>query len=69
MSTTSIDELFVILSGEGALRFGGERYPVRSGDVIVCPAGGVEKVHQLINTSLVSSRTVSSQTLAARWSR
>jgi uncharacterized cupin superfamily protein len=44
------DELFVILSGEGALRFGGERYPARSGDVIVCPAGGAEKAHQLINT-------------------
>ena len=31
------DELFVILSGEGTLRFGAERYSVRSGDVIVCP--------------------------------
>ena len=45
------DELFVILSGEGTLRFGAERYSVRSGDVIVCPAGGVERAHQLINTS------------------
>jgi uncharacterized cupin superfamily protein len=45
------DELFVILSGEATLRFGAEQYPVRSGDVIVCPAGGAEKAHQLINTS------------------
>ncbi len=46
------DELFVILAGEGTLRFGDERYPVRAGDVIVCPAGGPEKAHQLINTSV-----------------
>ena len=45
------DELFVILSGEGTLRFGAEQYPVGSGDVIVCPAGGAERAHQLINTS------------------
>jgi uncharacterized cupin superfamily protein len=53
------DELFVILSGEGALRFGGERYPVRSGDVIVCPAGGAEKAHQLIKTSASELRYLS----------
>ena len=53
------DELFVILSGEGALRFGGERYPVRSGDVIVCPAGGAEKAHQLTNTSASELRYLS----------
>ena len=45
------DELFVILSGEGTLRFGTEQYPVGSGDVIVCPAGGGDRAHQLINTS------------------
>src|SRR5260370_20500999 len=45
------DELFVILSGEGTLRFGAEQYPVASGDVIVCPAGGADRAHQLIHTS------------------
>src|SRR5260370_26030542 len=45
------DELFVILSGEGTLRFGAEQYPVGLGDVIVCPAGGPDRAHQLINTS------------------
>jgi uncharacterized cupin superfamily protein len=53
------DELFVILSGEGTLRFGAEQYAVGSGDVIVCPAGGAEKAHQLINTSTGELRYLS----------
>jgi uncharacterized cupin superfamily protein len=53
------DELFVILSGEGTLRFGVERYPVRLGDVIVCPAGGADKAHQLINSSAGELRYLS----------
>src|SRR5215469_15933660 len=53
------DELFVILSGDGTLRFGAERYPVRSGDVIVCPAGGADKAHQLINSSAGELRYLS----------
>ncbi|MBO0905257.1 cupin domain-containing protein [Jiella sonneratiae] len=42
------DELFVILSGRGTLRFGTETFPVAAGDVVVCPAGGPETAHQLI---------------------
>lgn len=42
------EEMFVILEGTGTLRFGSERYPVRAGDVIGCPAGGRETAHQLI---------------------
>ena len=53
------DELFVILGGEGTLRFGAEQYPVRSGDVIVCPAGGVDKAHQLIASSVSELRYLS----------
>jgi uncharacterized cupin superfamily protein len=53
------DELFVILSGEATLRFGAEQYPVRPGDVIVCPAGGAEKAHQLLNTSADELRYLS----------
>ena len=53
------DELFVILSGEATLRFGAEQYPLRSGDVIVCPAGGAEKAHQLINNSAGELRYLS----------
>ena len=53
------DELFVILRGEATLRFGAEQYRVGSGDVIVCPAGGAEKAHQLINTSAGELRYLS----------
>lgn len=42
------DEMFVILSGTGEVRFGETRQPVGAGDVVVCPAGGPETAHQLI---------------------
>lgn len=42
------DEIFVILSGTGTLRFGTGRHPVGPGSVAVCPAGGAETAHQLI---------------------
>jgi uncharacterized cupin superfamily protein len=41
------------------LRFGAEQYPVRSGDVIVCPAGGADNAHQLINNSAGDLRYLS----------
>jgi len=44
------EELFVILAGEGELRVGAERQPVREGDIIACPPGGPETAHQLRNT-------------------
>jgi len=56
------DEMFVILAGEGTLRFGAERYPVRAGDVIVCPAGNAERAHQIINTSAAELRYLSIST-------
>lgn len=42
------DEMFVILSGSGSLRFGGAVHSVAAGDVVVCPSGGLETAHQLI---------------------
>jgi uncharacterized cupin superfamily protein len=57
------DEIFVILSGDGTLRFGTEQFQVGSGDVIVCPAGGAEKAHQLINTSTGDLRYLSISSL------
>ncbi|MES1167962.1 MAG: cupin domain-containing protein, partial [Oleiharenicola lentus] len=40
-------ELFVVRSGEGTVRAGGERHAVKAGDVFIHPPGAA---HQLINT-------------------
>lgn len=44
------EEMFLILEGEGELRFGTERYRIRKHDVIACPTGGPQVAHQIINT-------------------
>lgn len=50
------EEMFVILEGEGELRFGDRRYKIRRHDVIACPTGGPEVAHQIINTGTVTMR-------------
>jgi uncharacterized cupin superfamily protein len=45
------EEMFFVLEGEGELRVGEERHPIRRGDVIACPPGGPETAHQIVNTS------------------
>jgi uncharacterized cupin superfamily protein len=45
------EEMFFIVEGEGEVRIGDERYPVKRGDVIACPPGGPETAHQIRNTS------------------
>src|SRR5687767_2342994 len=42
-----MDELFVILSGEGQYRWGDRVLPVKAGDIVGAPAG--TEAHQLIN--------------------
>ena len=44
------EEMFFILEGEGELRFGEARLPIRRHDVIACPTGGADVAHQIINT-------------------
>lgn len=44
------EEMFLILEGEGELRFGSQRFPIRKHDVIACPTGGVDLAHQIVNT-------------------
>ncbi len=50
------EEMFLILEGEGELRFGEERYPIRRDDVIACPPGGADVAHQIINTGTETMR-------------
>lgn len=58
------EEMFLILEGEGELRFGDKRYPIRKHDVIACPAGGPEVAHQIINTGKTDLRYLALSTLA-----
>lgn len=58
------EEMFLILEGEGELRFGAERYPVKPGDIIACPPGGPEVAHQIINTGSIEMRYLAVSTLA-----
>ena len=53
------EEVFVILEGEGELRFGTQRYRIRRHDVIACPTGGAEVAHQIINTGSTTLRYLS----------
>ena len=53
------EEMFFILEGEGELRFGDQRYPIRQHDVIACPTGGAEVAHQIINTGTTTMRYLS----------
>ena len=50
------EEMFFVLDGEGELRIGADRHPIRRGDVIACPPGGPELAHQIINTSTAELR-------------
>ncbi len=45
------EEMFFVLEGEGELRIGEQRFPIRPGDAIACPTGGSESAHQIVNTS------------------
>ncbi|MBD8524503.1 cupin domain-containing protein [Pseudomarimonas arenosa] len=45
------EEMFYIIAGQGELRVGEQRIPLRAGDVIACPPGGPETAHQIYNTS------------------
>lgn len=53
------EEMFLILEGEGELRFGERRFPLRRNDVVACPTGGAEVAHQIINTGTTPLRYLS----------
>ena len=53
------EEMFLILEGDGELRFGNQRYRIRKYDVIACPTGGADLAHQIINTGTTTLRYLS----------
>lgn len=57
------EEMFLILEGEGELRFGSEKYPLRKHDVVACPPGGTEVAHQIVNTGKETMRYIALSTL------
>ena len=58
------EEMFLILEGEGELRFGDQRYRIRRNDVIACPTGGPNVAHQIINTGKTTLRYLALSNLA-----
>ena len=58
------EEMFLILEGEGELRFGEQRFKLRRHDVIACPTGGAEVAHQIINTGGTTMRYLSLSTVS-----
>lgn len=58
------EEMFLVLEGEGELRFGAQRYRIRKHDVIACPTGGAEVAHQIINTGTATLRYLSLSTMS-----
>ena len=58
------EEMFLILEGEGELRFGDQRLKLRPHDVVACPTGGPEVAHQIINTGRATMRYLSLSTVA-----
>lgn len=58
------EEMFLILDGEGELRFGDQRFKLRRFDVVACPTGGAEVAHQIINTGTTTMRYLSLSNLS-----
>jgi uncharacterized cupin superfamily protein len=58
------EEMFLILEGEGELRFGEQRHPIRKHDVIACPPGGADVAHQILNTGTTTMRYLALSTLS-----
>lgn len=59
------EEMFLILEGEGELRFGEQRFKLRRFDVVACPTGGAEVAHQIVNTGNTALRYLSLSNLAS----
>ncbi len=50
------EEMFLVLEGEGELRYGTETYKIRQHDVIACPTGDAATAHQIVNTGTTTLR-------------
>ncbi len=57
------EEMFFVLEGNGELRLGDERLPLRSGDFIACPPGDETTAHQILNTGSQPLRVLAVSTV------
>jgi len=57
------EEMFFILEGEGEMRHGEGRHPIRAGHVIAAPPGSADQAHQLINTGARTLRYLAVSTM------
>ena len=57
------EEMFFVLHGTGVVHIGNDTYPLQPGDIIACPAGGVETAHQIINTGTEELRFLAVSTM------
>lgn len=57
------EEMFIILSGTGTLRLGDKTHPLRAGDIVACPPGGVESAHQILNDGVAELRYLAISTM------
>ena len=57
------EEMFVVLEGEGTLRYDGDTHPIRAGDVIFTPTGP-GTAHQIVNTSDAELRYLALSSMA-----
>lgn len=58
------EEMFLILEGEGELRYGSDTYQIRKHDIIACPTGDAATAHQIINTGNTVMRYLSLSSLS-----
>lgn len=45
------EEMIIVIEGEGVLRLADGEQPLRAGDVVALPPGGMEAAHEIINRS------------------
>lgn len=45
------EEMIIVIAGEGVLRLSDGEQPLRAGDVVALPPGGMEAAHEIINRS------------------
>ncbi|MGE3246615.1 MAG: cupin domain-containing protein [Beijerinckiaceae bacterium] len=57
------EEMFFVLEGQGEVRIGKTKYPVKQGDFIACPPGGPDTAHQIYNNSAAELKFLAVSTL------